>query len=112
MLIFSVGFHLVEHFSFKFESIPRPDMLQGIDNLLAVRVLLVAELVCWEGQHSKLIRVLLAKFIHLREVSDSCSSQGGGVLHQDHLPLVLLHADHLPCQLLGLQIVEARHGFN
>lgn len=35
---------LVEHFSFKFESIPRPDMLQGIDNLLAVRVLLVAEL--------------------------------------------------------------------
>ena len=52
---------------------------------------------------------LLAKFIHLREVSDGCSSQGRGVLHQHHLPLVVRHADHLAIQLLSLDVVETRH---
>ena len=49
---------------------------------------------------------LLAQFIHLREVPDSCASQGGRVLHQHHLPLVLVHADHLPVQGLGPDVVE------
>ena len=49
---------------------------------------------------------LLAQFIHLREVPDSCASQGGCVLHQHHLPLVLLHAHHLPVQGLCPDVVE------
>ena len=49
---------------------------------------------------------LLAQFIHLREVPDSCASQGGCVLNQHHLPLVLLHAHHLPVQGLCPDVVE------
>ena len=49
---------------------------------------------------------LLAQFIHLREVPDSCASQGGCVLHQHHLPLVLLHAHHLPVQGLCPDVVK------
>ena len=52
------------------------------------------------------ILYLLAQFIHLREVPDSCASQGGRVLHQNHLPLVLVHADHLPVQGPRPDVVE------
>ena len=53
---------------------------------------------------------LFAKFIHLRKVSDSGASQGGGVLHQHDLAPVLVHLDHLPVQPLGRQVVEGSHG--
>lgn len=52
---------------------------------------------------------LFAKFIHLRKVSDGCASQGGGVLHQHHLALVLVHLDHLARQGAGRQRVESGH---
>jgi len=96
MLIFPVSLNLVKHFSLELKPVAWPDMLQSIQDLLALSILLVPELVGWECQNSKFIRELLAEFIHLREVSDSCSSQGGGVLHQDDLPLVVGQADHLP----------------
>ena len=49
---------------------------------------------------------LLAQFVHLREVPDGGASQGGRVLHQDHLALVLVHGDHLAAEGLGLDAVE------
>ena len=58
----------------------------------------------------RLLTDLLAKFIHLREVSDRCSSQGGRVLHQDDLPPVVGEAHHLARQLLSLDIIETSHG--
>ena len=36
--------HLVKHFSLELKSIARPDMLQSIQDLLALGILLVAEL--------------------------------------------------------------------
>ena len=53
---------------------------------------------------------LRAQFIHLREVPGGRASQGGSVLHEDHLALELLHGDHLAILQPGsLKLVEARH---
>ena len=51
---------------------------------------------------------LLAQFIHLREVPDGCASQGGRVLHKNHLAFVFLHTDNLPVQGPGPDVME-RH---
>jgi len=69
----------------------------------------VPELVGRESEHRQLARELLAQFIHLREVPGGRASQGGGVLHQHHLPLVVGHAHHPPVQQLGPHLVEGRH---
>ena len=60
----------MEHDCFGLESISRPNVLEGVHDLWAVTVLLVAKLVCREGQYDKLfVSEPLAEFIHLREVS-------------------------------------------
>ena len=51
---------------------------------------------------------LLAQFIHLREVPDGCASQGGRVLHKNHLAFVFLHTDNLAVQGPGPDVME-RH---
>ena len=62
--------NLLEHDCFGLESISRPNVLEGVQDLWAVTVLLVAKLVCWEGQYGQLfVSEPLAEFIHLREVS-------------------------------------------
>jgi len=71
---FTVGSNLIEHDGLGLEPVARPDVSQGIDNLLAIRILLMPKLVCGEGQNDQLIAVLLAEIIHLREVTDSCAS--------------------------------------
>merc|ERR1712060_776225 len=105
-IVLSIYLNLVKHVSLELETVARPHMLQQVDDLLPTTVLLVAKLVGGEGEDSKVARELLAQFIHLREVPDSCASQGGRVLHQHHLPLVLLHAHHLPVQGLCPDVVE------
>ena len=42
--------HLVKHDALRLESVPRPDMLERVDDLLPVGVLLVPELVRRERQ--------------------------------------------------------------
>merc|ERR1719234_2362311 len=106
MLVLSVYLNLVKHVSLELEAIAWSHMFQQVGYLLTTTVLLVAKLVGGEGEDSKVARELLAQFIHLREVPDSCASQGGRVLHQHHLPLVLVHADHLPVQGLGPDVME------
>jgi len=75
-LVFPLPIHqdLVEHDAFWLKSISRPDILEGIENLNAVRVFLVAKLVGWEWQNHQLVSVLLAEFVHLREVTGGRSS--------------------------------------
>ena len=65
-----------------------------------------------EWEERKRLCHLCAQFIHLREVPGGRASQGGGVLHQDHLPLELLHGDHLVILQPGcLKLVKAGHLF-
>ena len=50
--------YLVEKFPFKLKPIAGSDVLQGVEDLLAVGVLLVAELVGGKGQDGQFVRVL------------------------------------------------------
>ena len=45
-------------------------MLDGVEDLAAVAVLLVSELVRGEGEDDQRVAELLAELVHLREVSD------------------------------------------
>ena len=45
-------FYLIEHDGLGFEPVSRPHVLEGVEDLLAAGVLLVAELVAWEGQNN------------------------------------------------------------
>ena len=50
--------YLVEKVPFKLKPIAGSDVLQGVEDLLAVGVLLVAELVGGKGQDGQFVRVL------------------------------------------------------
>jgi len=93
MFVFSIHLHLIEHYSFGFKSIAWPDVFQSIEDLLAIRVLLVTELIGREGQDDK-IRELFTQLVHLREVPDGRASERRSVLDEDRLPLVLRHGHH------------------
>ena len=62
--------------------------------------------IAYYNLYNNLSHLLVAQFIHLREVPDGCPSQGGRVHHQDHLPLVFRHGDFSTIQLLGRKFVE------
>ena len=60
-------------------------MFEGIEDFLAVGVLLVTKLVGWEGQDHEVVSVLLAEVVHLREVTGCRASQRGRVFNKDDL---------------------------
>jgi len=109
VLILTVHLNLVKHFALGFEPVAWSDVLERVENLLSAGVLLVAKLVCGKTQDHQLVRVLLAELVNLREVPDRCASEGGGVLDEDHLPLVLRHRDHVSIELPGPNAVEIGH---
>ena len=51
--------HLIEHDAFRLEPVPRPDMLERVEDLLPVRVFLVPELVGRERQDNLSIKAHL-----------------------------------------------------
>jgi len=66
---FAIGHNLVEHDALWLKSIARPDMLQGVHDFVAIGVFLMTKLVRWERKDGQLVTVLLAEFVHLREVT-------------------------------------------
>ena len=60
-------------------------MFEGIEDFLAIRVLLVTKLVCGKGQDHEVVSVLLAEVVHLREVTGCRASQRGRVFNKDDL---------------------------
>jgi len=74
VLTFAISNYFIKHNTFGFEPITRPDIFEGVHDLLAAGVLLVAELVGGEGQDDQLVSVLLAELVHLREVTDGRAS--------------------------------------
>ena len=57
---------------------------------------LMTEQVAGEGQHSQLLGTKpVDEQVHLGKVPSGCASEGGGVLNQHHLPLVLAEVDRL-----------------
>merc|ERR1712004_652157 len=99
---------LVEHVPLELEAVAGSHVLQKVDDLLPAAVLLVPKLIRREGEDGQVVRELLAQFIHLREVTDGCASQGGRVLHKNHLAFVFLHTDNLAVQGPGPDVME-RH---
>ena len=65
--------HFIKHDAFWLETISRTDIFQSIDDFLPTGVFLVAKLICWKRQNHQFVAVLLAEFIHLREVTDCCA---------------------------------------
>ena len=56
------------------ESIAWPNVFESVDDLLARSIFLMTKLVAWKSQDDQLVSVLLAEFVHLREVTDGRAS--------------------------------------
>ena len=87
--MFAVAVHLdlVEHVEVGLVVVSRPHVLQRVEDLLAVGVLLMAELVAGEGQDLESVAELLLELVKLGEVPRGRASQRRRVLDQHHFAL-------------------------
>jgi len=90
MCVFAIDCDFTEQIDLGHEPVPRPYILQGIENLTVIAVLLVTELIAGKTQNSEpLLTVLIHKLVHLGVIPDSCTSERGHIFNQHHFPFVL-----------------------
>jgi len=67
MCVFAIDCDFTEQIDLGHEPVPRPYILQGIENLTVIAVLLVTELIAGKTQNSEpLLTVLIHKLVHLK----------------------------------------------
>jgi len=87
----SVDNAFLHEYQFRLVTITRADVLQILQNFIAVPVLLVAELIAGKSQDNKLLAELISKRVHLGIIPGGRASQRGNVLDEDSFALEHIH---------------------
>jgi len=87
MRVRAVDHDFLHEHGFGDESVSGSDVMNVESNLLAVAVLLMAELVARESQDDEAIAEALQQLVHLQVIPCGCASQRGDVFDEDDFAL-------------------------
>ena len=92
--------YLIEHDALGLEPLSRPDVFEAVQDLSAIAVFLMAELVRREGQNDQIVvSELLAELVHLREVSGCGAFIGSKEIDSHYNILMLANSSNLYTKL-------------